>query len=393
MPPPIFDEFTTLYLGRREQVQDQPALEPPLGITPNFDNPPNRNVESNAVLGLCLALSTFAVFGRLCMRFFLKELFLADSSIITAGMSFRMTIHPGAFVHQWDMHKADLDTFVWDSYFMTNPYIFSIAFIKVAILLEWIHIFVPRGIRNILYWASHSLIWANILFCAAILISYNPTQYGDCGHVNSGIGSIVASTFNLVTDVLVFLIPQKAIWKLHMSNGKKLEISVTFAVGILCIAAALARLVETIARFGSPDFTYTFSSVMLTSNAEVTCAFLVICIPALMKVCDPTSQAKVKSLVKSYVRRVKLRGWNDDDEGVGNTWWRLRHKDSESGVGQEFRGVNGSRLYPTSSTEQLSHNHPGPVIYRTTHFEMTEFHDPNAANAADRHQYGIEGIL
>lgn len=51
--------------------RDTPALQPPPGITSNFDNPYNIKPEINAALGVCLGVSTVLVWLRLYTRFFI----------------------------------------------------------------------------------------------------------------------------------------------------------------------------------------------------------------------------------------------------------------------------------------------------------------------------------
>jgi len=97
--------------------------------------------------------------------------------------------------------------------------------------------------------------------------SWNKLIAGSCAHVNTTDTNLSASVFNFISDVLVLLIPQHVIWKLHMDKRKKIGVSVIFMIGLLCYAAALARLVETIRHATNSDFVYTFSSVSLSSAA------------------------------------------------------------------------------------------------------------------------------
>lgn len=45
-----------------------PALPPPDGVTPNFDNPPNQNALAWVVTTLCMVVSTLCV----CLRVFTR---------------------------------------------------------------------------------------------------------------------------------------------------------------------------------------------------------------------------------------------------------------------------------------------------------------------------------
>lgn len=59
---------------------DGPSMEPPEGVLPNFDNPPNANGVALAVLILYLTLSSFSAFlyGYVAI-FHVKKFHISDS--------------------------------------------------------------------------------------------------------------------------------------------------------------------------------------------------------------------------------------------------------------------------------------------------------------------------
>lgn len=50
---------------------DGPALAPPKGVKPNFDNPPNQNGMAQAILAVCAAVATICLFLRGYARVYL----------------------------------------------------------------------------------------------------------------------------------------------------------------------------------------------------------------------------------------------------------------------------------------------------------------------------------
>lgn len=49
---------------------DMPALQPPDGVTPNFDNPPNYNTSGYALCSFFLAVGSIAIILRTYARVF-----------------------------------------------------------------------------------------------------------------------------------------------------------------------------------------------------------------------------------------------------------------------------------------------------------------------------------
>ena len=118
-----------------------------------------------------------------------------------------------------------------------------IFIIKLSILLQYLRIFTPAKKTDLIYWASHTLIWTNFVFyfvssfleifaCKPIAKVWDPLiANGQC--MNLQAINVAAAAFNVLSDVSILVLPQKVIWKLHMSSRRKLGISSIFLTGIL----------------------------------------------------------------------------------------------------------------------------------------------------------------
>ncbi|KAI0384269.1 hypothetical protein F5Y04DRAFT_249404 [Hypomontagnella monticulosa] len=389
-----FGDFASLSPADQARVLEGPALQPPPGIESSFDNPPNKNIATYIVLSFSLFLITIAIGGRIGIRLFLKKLFIGDYLLILAyavyvassAFCYRTTISPGSFVHQWDIRLADTTSYLYSVSIMSDLYFVGTALVKVIILLEWARIFAPTGKRSPLFWAIHFLIWANIIFYICMIIVYNiacvPHEYlwnkfihGDCSRVNTGLGNLVASIFNLMTDVLIFLIPQKTIWKLNTSTERKIGISATFAVGFLGVAAAIVRLTMTVIRSGSPDYTYNFSSVLLCSFVETTCAFLVVCIPAFPKAFTEIRMRRARPSSHAWAGRERL-------QPASYVYKKIQHTSLIPEYSHNYGEIHPSRLLPaTPSSESSNENiyHIGLGVISPAHLETIGGHNLDAS--------------
>jgi hypothetical protein len=116
---------------------------------------------------------------------------------------------------------------------------------KSAIILEWIHIFVPMRTRNAFSWTGHILIAVTVAFYVAFLVT---TQFycsprekiwhtwlpGTC--LNRRLIDSSSALFNAVLDFVIFILPQRVIWSLNISTSKKLGVSLIFSIGLLYVA-------------------------------------------------------------------------------------------------------------------------------------------------------------
>lgn len=133
-------------------------------------------------------------------------------------------------------------------YIFSVCYSASLLFAKAAILLEWIRIFVPRGMRNRFFWSASILLTINTLLYIAATVAvvcscipprreWNPFIEGTC--LDRKVLDATAAIFNLVVDIAIIVLPQRKIWSLQMTTSRKLGVSVVFSFGVLCVNLAL----------------------------------------------------------------------------------------------------------------------------------------------------------
>lgn len=123
--------------------------------------------------------------------------------------------------------------------------------LKMAIILEWIRIFVPHRTRNIFYWSSVILILVNSgFYIAGIAVTFGncrPMEKlwhfwipGTC--LESRGRDIASGAINLALDVFILALPQKIIRTLQMNARRKIGIAVAFSVGLLYVCLLLSSL-------------------------------------------------------------------------------------------------------------------------------------------------------
>lgn len=122
------------------------------------------------------------------------------------------------------------------------PTIFSI---KLSILLQYIQVFMPNKQPRFLYWITILLIGCNavayfvldiiqIWSCNPIRKSWDPFVTGGwCLDVEAL--NVSASSVNVASDTVIFLLPQYVIWRLHMPTKQKVAVSLMFLVAILSV--------------------------------------------------------------------------------------------------------------------------------------------------------------
>ncbi|KAI1305649.1 hypothetical protein F5Y03DRAFT_406259 [Xylaria venustula] len=284
--------------GYIETIRDSPAATPPPGVIPNYDSPPNGNWLATITIFASIAITTFAFLIRSYSKVFCTKkvkledyLGLLSFPFFIAGTTVLITIPrgPGFFVHQWNLHVKDLEKFLYAYVLSTTLYCVTLALAKAAILLECTHIFVVKSNRSLFYWICYVLIAVNT---ALYLVTIVGTAYacspreriwrrylpGTC--IDLSAFNISITTFHLISDILMLLLPQKIIWNLRLATKQKIGVSVVFSGGAIACIWAAGRVASAIHLSASRDSTYAYSQYIMWGLAEVATAQLVFCVPA-----------------------------------------------------------------------------------------------------------------
>ncbi|KAI1129660.1 hypothetical protein F5Y10DRAFT_263886 [Nemania abortiva] len=314
-------DLSSLSPEELQALLDGPALPPPPGVVPNLDNPPNHNDAGLATIIVLLALATIAMglyaYGRI---FHLKRFHVSDIIGCAAYVVFvafiwanlRVYLYTGFFIHQWNIRLGNINQFVLSYTYGIIFYLYTIMLAKVAILLQWIRIFVPRKTRNFFFWTACVLMSiVAVYYTAASLVIIIPCApfeknidvLATCSP-GAEILDLFSASINLVLDIAILLLPQRVIWKLQMSRRRRMGISFVFAIGALACVAALARTGISIYYYSSPDFaadsTYSLSYSALIPLVESTFGILVFCIPGAPKGIQAVADSKIASSVRSW---------------------------------------------------------------------------------------------
>ncbi|KAL2751907.1 hypothetical protein ACRALDRAFT_2064536, partial [Sodiomyces alcalophilus JCM 7366] len=293
-----------------------PALEPPPGVIPNFENPPNRNGLAVAVTTLCIAISTLCLFLRAYVRMWREKtihkeevlMFLSYGALWgTAYAAYEMVAAPGYYVHQWHLTNGDLVRPLWLILVYGCCYSIVLPLIKTAILLDWCRVFISSDrYKNAFWWSCMILSVFQCLWGIACVILLNlqcrphhaiwefyvPAQCYDLPSVMLGSGSV-----QVATDVIMVLLPQRIIWSLHMNWQRKLGVSIIFGVGLVACVAACVRLSHTVTFANEPDKMYFIGPLLFWAWGEMAAGFFILSVPCLPKLASRLSlPSRVRSL-------------------------------------------------------------------------------------------------
>ncbi|KAI0407870.1 hypothetical protein F4802DRAFT_551537 [Xylaria palmicola] len=276
-----------------------PALAPPDGVFPDFAHPGGSHALGYGAIIAGAVISTLAVLSRFLSRFAMKkihyeELYLLFALGFFAGYVqtiYVTAIFPGVHVHQWNLQLKNLEPWLYRTHLASIFYGLCLLFLKLAILVDWLHIFVPTKERNFVFWSIHVLIWSNVIYyvsgtfleifrCWPRQKIWDPLFEGGVCPINIDANNFASTIINLVSDLAILAVPQFVIWKLNMSRAKKAGVSLLFVIGIFAIGSNIARLLYLLEVLHSADALYYVTEVGLWGIGEMAAGFLIIGIPS-----------------------------------------------------------------------------------------------------------------
>ncbi|PTB69582.1 hypothetical protein BBK36DRAFT_1138006 [Trichoderma citrinoviride] len=364
-----------------------PAIPPPAGEVSNLDNPPNGNHLALGVqVGTCVITSIFfflRMYGRIVMlRKFQAEEMMA---ILAYGCywgaiisSFMMLKYPGYLVHAWNVRLINVIPTTYWVFVYGVFYSIVLPLLKVAIMVEWVRLFVPTTkSRSPFFWGVCVISFVQIAAGIAIVIALNmqctPHQRiwdfrveGTCFNLYTL--QVISASIQLGSDVAMFCLPQHTIWTLKMTWQKRLGVAAIFSMGVLAIVAASFRVDVTVQHGNSPDSIYTLAPIVFWASAEMTCGFFILCVPCIPKIIQEAG------IVPAIKRGTGMMNSGSNSKHTGSSFARGGNTKTSVSANKDYyqleeEGVHMKNL--SESTEHLHAGSHGAAITRTTRVTVT----------------------
>ncbi|KAF9241048.1 hypothetical protein CBS147339_4328 [Penicillium roqueforti] len=169
-------------------------------------------------------------------------------------------------------------------------YAIGLALVKTSMMILYHKLFGTKASMRIAIYVTGTIVWAwglsiileSFLICHPVAFNWNPTlPKGGCGNRNAAF--VVAGVLNMVTDLMVMLLPIPYIWKLQLPVGRKIGLSVAFSIGLFVSAISMVR-VDSLMRIDFNDLTYTLPIPLMWSIIEQQLALVAANLPLLRSV-------------------------------------------------------------------------------------------------------------
>ncbi|KAK6352870.1 hypothetical protein TWF696_004870 [Orbilia brochopaga] len=238
-------------------------LLPPLEVMlswpkPNYIDPDRKGNYLAPLTIIMMVICGIVVTLRLYVRSFILKSFKADDWLIilatltAMGVSITCILSQGAGVgtHIWDLTQDEVNRVrIW-SFATQLTFTWSVGLTKFSILLFYLRFCTTRSFKisiyaSMIFMSAWLITWTFLVIfqCVPVSAYWRLPRAGDrCITLQNEL-HLLHGTTNLVTDVLVLLLPIPSLWTLQMPLRQKLTLVGVFTLGIVAPLSAILRLI------------------------------------------------------------------------------------------------------------------------------------------------------
>ncbi|KAF2219703.1 hypothetical protein BDZ85DRAFT_183704, partial [Elsinoe ampelina] len=207
------------------------------------------------------------------------------SLALTICILFEVKFGQGHHIHTLSLTQL---TGIYKSlYYSLSFYQAGLVLNKVSILCQYYRIFPGKNIR-LAIWIMAVLtaiygfwsIFGNIFICTPIPYFWNRgIPGGKC--INTTAFWFANAGMNILTDILVFVLPMPALKKLQLPKKQKVGLMLVFALGGFVCLTSILRLHSLYNVTKSTDLTWDNGPIAYWSSVEVNVGIICACLPTL----------------------------------------------------------------------------------------------------------------
>ncbi|CAM1503371.1 Fc.00g081470.m01.CDS01 [Cosmosporella sp. VM-42] len=251
-------------------------LPPPEGYVVDFDNPQQqKEFHHFLIFGILGSLALFCLVQRLYTKHFLTAGLKIDDGSVSIG---------GLCHHAWEMpidvfekHMLIAHTITRQSSYIVAPiFITCNGLSKTSLLTFYLQISPQKWFRRTIWVtiamvASYTIVIAGLLLfgCRPIRAAWDPYAFATGKCVDLAVLYIAIAVANIVSDVVLFVIPIPMIVRLKMPVAQKVGAAIMFGVGSVTVATSIVRMVYLPSLLGATDIPWMAAPANVWSFVEV----------------------------------------------------------------------------------------------------------------------------
>ncbi|KAM0547651.1 hypothetical protein ACHAO7_007043 [Fusarium culmorum] len=296
MPYPVTNGVTTF-------------LPPPEGYVVDFDNPQKQDaIEHYLVFAILGPIAFLFLVQRLYTKYFILGSWKIDDALIViawsvqiyeclTGSQFQPFLTPtgsisigGLCHHAWEMPIEVFEKHMLSSYIAAPVFIICNGCSKTSLLTFYLQISPQLWFRRVIYGTITFVVFYTLIISTLLLFGCNPIQTawdpfrfasGNCA--DNAVVYIIIAVVNIISDLILFVIPIPMIAQLKMPLGQKIGVAIMFGIATITVATSIIRMIYLPALLGALDIPWVAAPANVWSIAEANLFIVCGSMPTLRK--------------------------------------------------------------------------------------------------------------
>ncbi|KAI9644955.1 hypothetical protein NHQ30_006990 [Ciborinia camelliae] len=271
---------------------------------------------------------------------------------------------------------------IWSKLLFSTPlvYVWAITFPKLAILAMFLRIFTigfyrttAMAIAAVLVASAFATTLVSIFECRPIAYFWDRTIPNGYCTINSEKFYLWASLPNIITDVMILILPQPMIWRLHTTRSVKFGLSFTFLTGSVGLVASILRFSQFAQTNPFADGTWASVPLERYTIMEPSMYLLASCLPSCRPIFTHIQSSLATEKFSSLFAWSSMRSWKSRSKGTRDS---LHSNPADNTSKTELRSLKHST---TSKESQFN-----GIASKTRVFSITSEDNPKVSQASTK---------
>ncbi|KAI9844431.1 MAG: hypothetical protein M1838_002189 [Thelocarpon superellum] len=247
------------------------VVPPPPGVTADLEHPAFNGGRLIIINAVFMPIAVVCVAIRIFTRFHIIRAIGWDDYALLLALFFSIVetavyiIHTqnGLGYHLWETTYETLSPrFLLGLLVSSIFYTIAICFLKLSMLLLYLQFSPAKWYRYVVRGMIFVIVGFAVASVVAMLASCTPLDkvwdlevtWGHC--TDRAKQSLASGSMNIITDVLLIILPLPVVWRLRLPLKQKLALVGVFMIGTFVFAVSVTRLIETLPLVEPGDYTW-----------------------------------------------------------------------------------------------------------------------------------------
>ncbi|KAI1808971.1 hypothetical protein F4811DRAFT_7857 [Daldinia bambusicola] len=250
-------------------------MPPPPGVTPDFYSWTGLQTTIVVLFGVTFAIATLLLILRLYTVFSIVKKVDWDILFVVAAWGVSLAFYIGTIIaipagfgrHLWDVTQTQLQGYYKVLTLLAITYIWPPSLTKLALLVLYLRLNPSRPFHLCVYASGLLIVIFTVVFTILFLGPCDPLSVGSGVCLNNI--AIAQAILNIVSDVIIIVLPIPMIHGLHMPMRQKIAVGLLIGMGSAVVIVSIARVAYVRTMQLNPDVTWTQASTAVLSTLEL----------------------------------------------------------------------------------------------------------------------------